>query len=377
MRNRDDREVIIWDGNRLSMPTQRQFHAAVQEVRGERMMTVPSAAEEIAPLIDTGDWAASRALIGAEIERRRTRSSARRGRDNVLNAEVQLWWLDEWTRTDGLYGVRELNDSEVERYERLIEHVPIEGFAGATDRESVITLPDAQIVCETIAIDARLLLTHDPNTIRPAQLLRWTRALAEAGYISLAKVVEEADEANERWVEETPEDMLLATIVCAWPEETDTGSAGVKTRIDELLKRLALAGLKDTSAKLDELVAATNNLAELVERANDELPVEMRNAERRSPYVSWTGAQERPRGQPFSVVWTGKVLMLVHRSLNGTEHKWGQWTRSELDEMERFLAARHINVAGLPEPRGSAGGGFVAGMNITIDGLERTMTREN
>ena len=135
-------------------------------------------------------------------------------------------------------------------------------------------------MCETIAIDARLLLTHDPNTIRPAQLLRWTRALAEAGYISHAKVVEEADEANERWVEETPEDMLLATIVCAWPEETDAGSAGVKTRFDELLKRLALAGLKDTSAKLDELVAATNNLAELVERANDELPVEMRNAER-------------------------------------------------------------------------------------------------
>ena len=89
MRNRDDREVIIWDGNRLSMPTQRQFHAAVQEVRGERMMTVPSAAEEMAPLIDTGDWAGSRALIDAEIKRRRTRSSARRGRDNVLNAEVQ------------------------------------------------------------------------------------------------------------------------------------------------------------------------------------------------------------------------------------------------------------------------------------------------
>ena len=151
----------------------------------------------------------------------------------------------------------------------------------------------------------------------------------------------------------------------------------MKTRIDELLKRLARAGLKDTSAKLDELVATTNNLGELIERANDELPVEMRNAERRSPYVSWTGEQERPRGQPFSVVWTGKVVMLVHRSLNATEHKWGQWKRSELDEMERFLAARHINVASLPEPRGSPGGGFVAGMNVTIDGLERAITREN
>lgn len=339
------------------------------------MMTVPSAAEEMAPLVDTSDWTGSRALIGAEVERRRRRSDARRGRDNVLNAEVQLWWLDEWTRTDGLYGVRELNERELTRYERLIEHVPIEGFAGTTDRESVSTLPDAQIVCETIAIDARLLLTHDPKTIRPAQLLGWTRALAEAGYISHAKVIEEADDANQRWIEETPEDMLLATIVCAWPQETNAGSTGVKSRIKELLERLTRAGLEGTSKKLQELVAATNNLAELIDRVNDELPVEMRNAERRSPYVSWTGAQEQPRTEPFSVVWTGEALMLVHRSLNSTEHEWGRWTRNNLDEMERFLAERHINVAGLPKPQESAGGEFVAEMNLTIDNLERTMIR--
>lgn len=236
-------------------------------------------------------------------------------------------------------------------------------------------LPDAHILCETIATDARLL-THDPNTIRPAQLFEWTRALAEGGWISHPKVVEEADEANERWGEETSEDMLLATIVCAWPQESGAGSTGVASRIDELLERLALAGLANTQQNLKGLIARTNNLGELIERANDALPVEMRNAERRSPYASCRGPQEHPRGEPFRVVCTRGVAMLVHRSLNGTEHKWGQWTRNDLDAMGRFLADRHISVADLPTPQVSGGSGFVAGMSQTIESLERSISRE-
>ena len=375
MRNRDDRDVIIWDGNRLSMPTQRQFHAAIQEVRGDRMMTVPAAAREMAPLVDTSDWDASRTLITGEIRRRLKRGRPRHGADDVLNAEVQLWWLDEWTRPDGLYGVRELDEAELQRFDELMRHVPLDGFTGATDRESLSALPDAHIVCETIAIDARLLLTHDPKTIQPAKLLRWTRALAESGYISQPKVVEEADDANVRWIEETPEDMLLGTIVCAWPQEAGAGSEGVHARIDELVERLPRAGLPRTGAELAKLVAGTNDLDATIERANAELPIQMRNAERRSPYESWKGPQEHPRGNVFSVLWTGATAMLVHRSLNGTDCKWGEWARSELSAMERFLAQRNIDVANLPRPRSDGGGGFVARMSETIDALEQTMSR--
>lgn len=373
MKKTKDRELIIWDGNRLSMPTQRQFHAAVQEVRGHRMMTVPSAAREMAPLMRPDAPDRGRAAIVEEIQDRRRRGQGRTGIDNILNAEVQLWWLDEWARPDGLYGVRELTDAEQDRYEKFMQHVPVAGFTGATDdRDALRALPDAQIVCETLAVDGHLLLTHDPNTIKPERLLPWTRRLAEAGWISQPKVVEEADDANVRWVEETPDDMLLASIVCAWPKETDAPPGDMKENIDKLIDRLATAGLERTSTELRDLVKSTNDLHELIERTSRALPVEMRNSERRSPYRGWTGREERARGVGFQIVWTGATIRLTHRSLNGNEHRWGEWRRNELNEMEVFLAQRNILVQGLPAPSASADGGFASGMSRMIDGLEHS-----
>ena len=276
-------ELIIWDGQRLSMPIQRQYQAAIQEVRGHRVMTVPSAAEQSAPLVDTNHYDESREIIVREIERRRTQAIRRHGRDTTLDTELQLWWLEEWTRPDGLYGVRHLKETEMERYETLIEEIPLEAFTGASDRESVATAGDTQIVCETLAIDARLLLTHDTNIMRPEKLLPWTRTLAKSGYISDEKPIEEADEANERWVDETPEDMLVATIVCAWPTETEAVPTAMGDWIDTLLGKLALARLERTSRKLMTLFQEADNLADLIEKTARQGLVKMRNAERRRP----------------------------------------------------------------------------------------------
>ena len=73
-------------------------------------MTVPAAAREMVPLMRPGAPDKGRAAIADEVEERKRQGKGRTGVDNVLNAEVQLWWLDEWTRPDGLYGVRELTE---------------------------------------------------------------------------------------------------------------------------------------------------------------------------------------------------------------------------------------------------------------------------
>ena len=374
MQTRKVRELIIWDGNRLGMSTQRQFHAAVQEIRGQRVMTVTSAALEMVPLMTPDEPDKGRARIVAEIETRQQRARGRSGPDNVLNAQAQLWWLDEWARPDGLYGVRQLQPHERDRYDKLIEHIPLNGFTGAGDRSELRGHVDAQIVCETLAIDGQLLLTHDPNTIHPDMLLPWTQALAREGWISHPKVVEEADEANVRWTEETPEDMLLATIVSAWSKETDAPPTDMQERITQQLSRLALAGLPKTAARLTSIVATTNNLPQLIERTRAALPVQMRNAERRSPYTAWIGAGS-PRANQFTMQWTGTKLTLTHQSLNRNVHHWGEWTRNEFEEMERFLAERNIVITGLPAPQTSAGGGFGAAIRATIAQLDRCISR--
>ena len=216
-----------------------------------------------------------------------------------------------------------------------------------------------------------LLLTHDPNTIAPDRLQGWTKALAEHGWISHPKVIEEADTVNTQWVDETPEDMLLGTIVCAWPQETDAGPQGVKARMDELIECLPLAGLERTANVLKALVAETNALDDLIMETNARLPVRMRNAERRSPYTSWTGREERARGNEFELVWAGQELGLIHLSLTGAEHTWGSWAPSEFKKMETFLASRNIDVAGLPEPQSDGGGDFCNAIEQTVESLER------
>ena len=150
------------------MPAQREFHAAVQEVRGQRVMTVPAAAREMVPLMRPGAPDEGRAAIADEVEERKRQGKVRTGVDNVLNTDVQLWWLDEWVRPDGLYRVRELTKREQHRYEQFMQHIPGAGFTGAgEDRDVLRALPDARIVCETLAIDGHLLLNHDPNPMKP------------------------------------------------------------------------------------------------------------------------------------------------------------------------------------------------------------------
>ena len=337
-------------------------------------MTVPAAAREMVPLMRPTAPDRGRAAIAEEVAERTRQGRGRTGVDNILNAEVQLWWLDEWARPDGLYGVRELTEHEQDRYEQFMRHIPGAGFIGAgNDREVLGALPDAQIVCETLAIDGHLLLTHDTQTMKPENLFPWTRRLAEAGWISQPHVVEEADVANVRWVHQQPEDMLLGTILCAWPKEAEAGPGDIRTQIDDVIARLAAAGLPDTSTELDKLVRQnSNNLGPLVEMMNRELPVDMRNAERRSPYLSWQGPQENPRGTRFQTVWTGAVIMLLHRSMSGNVHKWAEWGRDELDAMETFLAERNIGIEGLPTPTTSSGGGFVRAIGRAIDEMEHS-----
>ena len=107
----------------------------------------------------------------------------------------------------------------------------------------------------TLAIDARLLLTHDTNIMRPEKLLPWTRTLAKSGYISDEKPIEEADEANERWVDETPEDMLVATIVCAWPTETEAVPTAMGDRIDTLLGKTRARKARTNKPEADDTVS--------------------------------------------------------------------------------------------------------------------------
>ena len=114
-----------------------------------------------------------------------------------------------------------------------------------------------------------------------------------------------------------------------------------------------------SSAQESALKAAVGNnweqFDELCDISNKGLPVEMRNAERRSPYVGWSGPEEARRRTAYTFTWTGDTMILRPESVSGRMHEWGRWSRENLKEMAEFLAARKIRVTGMPTPEDAGG----------------------
>ena len=366
----DTREQILWDSNRLGRATQRQFHAAVQEVRGERVMVSPAVASELAPRVDLENLERSITRLNEDLKVRREEKRPAKGPGGTLEIAADLWRAREWRRPDGLYGVRRLTPQEQNRKVALLDEAPRAIFTEAVTREDVLEDPDAHIVCEALAMDAVLLMTYDKNTIKKEHLALWTGALARRGVVSHPRVVRLADEVGQEWTGERPEEMLLGSMLAAWAPQAGAGPMGMRKRWEEKIAHLPAAGLGKTATALKAVVG--NNWEQfdaLCELLNKGLPVQMRNAERRSPYIGWNGPEEAPRRTEYSLTWTGDTMILTHESVSGRTHEWGRWRRKEMKEMAQFLAARNIGITGMPTPKDT--GGFTAAMERTIKEMER------
>ena len=228
-----DREHILWDSNRHGRATQRQFHAAVAEIRGERITVSPMVAKELAPQVDVLDLDLSMTVLEKELRRRREGGRRASGPGGTLEIATDLWRAREWARPDGLYGVRTLTTDEEKRKRALLEEAPLAIFTGAVTREDVMEDPDAHIICETLAMDAWLLMTHDKNTIKREPLSLWTAALARRSVVSHPNVVCIADTVTAQWTAEHPEEMLLASQLAAWPKACRCRPARPETGVGE------------------------------------------------------------------------------------------------------------------------------------------------
>ena len=332
-------------------------------------------AKELAPQVDVLDLDLSMTVLEKELRRRRDGGRKPSGPGGTLEIATDLWRAKEWARPDGLYGIRTLTTDEEARKRALLEEAPLAIFTGAVTREDVMEDPDAHIICETLAMDAWLLMTHGKNTIKREPLSLWTAALARRSVVSHPNVVCIADTVTAQWTAEHPEEMLLASQLAAWPKASAAARHGLRPAWESKLEHLAVAGLAETAAKLKATVG--NDWARfeaLAKRLEQALPVEMRNAERRSPYRGWSGPEEQSRRTQYSATWTGQALVLTHTSVSGRQHEWGRWTKGTFREMAQFLEARGIEMTGMPPAQDT--GGFARAMEHTIETLERNRGRK-
>ena len=149
--------MILVDTSELMRPTQRQLHAAWQELQGRQVLATPSVARELAPLAVDVPWMGRPS--DAENRLRAGGSRLPKRRENELRQ--QAWWGEMWADGKSPYRIVTLTPEQEELAERIRTVIDPACFPN-TDPEDIPDLGDASIVSESMALGAKLLLHDKP-----------------------------------------------------------------------------------------------------------------------------------------------------------------------------------------------------------------------
>ena len=291
--------MTLFDTTELRRPTQRKLHAAWQEIAGDKVCITGTTATELAPMA-AAPRSGPNGLSAAEDELRRLddRLSEQR-RSQLLR---QAWWATMWRSADAPFRLVELNDTQTELGNRILERIDRRCFPG-TDPDEYFEVGDPRIVCEAIVTGSKMLLTSDMRTIDRIEVNRW--AVDNAGHFGLepGPVVFDADAMLVRWSDSATGHQLLlqAALLATWPEDDNAPALEVVHRTKGHIAAMAAGEggkLRDTAGRIGNGLIHHHNPEGLVESTRQLLPSATVETDRLHPsHPSW--ARERP--QPLRV----------------------------------------------------------------------------
>ena len=239
--------LILLDTSELLRPMPRKLHAAWAEVHGRKAAMPPTVALELAPL----------AIPGSDLEGGTPAELLLQAAGSTLTnrderrLQQQVWWGQMWRDENSPYKVLNLSKEQQELTDELARRIDPKCFRNAMPAY-VAEHHDTRIVCESMALGAKMLLTSNMRSIDHARLNDWAVENGERLGVKAEPVVYEADAAMERWTQ-TPEGLerwLTAGLIACWPlEDNPPGQTVVDKTIKDVERmtrgtggRLARAG---------------------------------------------------------------------------------------------------------------------------------------
>ena len=288
-------ERYLLDTSELLRPTQRKLHSAWAEIHERKTMMPSTVAFELAPLgapdtVENGLSRAERMLRSGE----KKMPAGRR-----MEVAQQAWWGRMWREEQSPYRVIELNEEQDRLYRDLLSAIDPGCFRNANPA-FVSQHRDTQIICESIAVGATMLMTSNMRSIDRDRVNEWAVNNGERLGFSAEPVLYLADDALVGWTR-TPAELdrwLQAGLIACWPAKDDAPS-------DEVVKR-AIAGVERmTSGGGGKLPGAGRLLVEglrqhadpdgLVERTRRLLPSATIRTDREHPtYPQAPGPAKEP-----------------------------------------------------------------------------------
>jgi len=113
---------LLWDTSTLRKGLQRQVFSSLVEMTGSRILIVEQTARELARLVDPRAPAEGLKILYAGFENPTPIEHLLVYRaDPRTTIQHQIWWGEEFARTDGLYHTMVLNKEGTARYDLLMD----------------------------------------------------------------------------------------------------------------------------------------------------------------------------------------------------------------------------------------------------------------
>lgn len=279
-------ERYLLDTSELLRPTQRKLHSAWAEIHGRKTMMPPTVALELAPLgvPDTVENGLSRA------ERMLLPGGKKMPAGRRMEVAQQAWWGRMWREEQSPYRVIVLDEEQDRLYRNLLRVIDPGCFRNANPA-FVSEHRDTQIICESIAAGATMLMTSNMRSIDRVRVNEWAINNGDRLGFAAEPVLYLADDALLGWTRSDTERerWLQAGLIACWPAKDNAPN-------DEVLRR-AISGVERmTRGTGGKLPGAGRLLVEglrqhldpegLVERTRQMLPSATIRSDREHPTQS-------------------------------------------------------------------------------------------
>ena len=286
--------MIVVDTSELRRPVQRKLHAAWWELKGQQVLATPTVAAELAPLGADPTGVNGRSAADVVLETAGPETSERRRAEVAL----QAWWATMWRSPESPYRIVPLTLEQEELTERLLEKIDRRCFP-TTDPVDIDRSGDARIVCETVAVGAKMLLTSNMRTIDRTEVNRWTVENGDTLGFKPEPVLFQADVTFVTWIEDPAklERWIQAGLIACWPQGDDTPAMTVIDRTLEgigAMSRGSGGKLQEAAARLINGLEQHEDPEELVERTRARFPSATIETDRFHPTYPHRGGTATP-----------------------------------------------------------------------------------
>ena len=273
----------LLDTSELLRPLPRKLHTAWAEIHERKTAMSPTVAQEFAP-----EGRRTRAFDGVSAAERMLRQNdGTLTRRDETRLRIQGWWARMWRDETSPYLLAELTNEEDRLATELARQIDPKCFPAARPGY-VSDHRDTQIICESLALRATVLLTSNMRTIDHERVNEWAVANGDRLGFRPAPVVYQADETLLRWTDNAAEleRWLQAGLMACWPSRDDAPAVEVVNKtIGEVGRMASGTGgrLRNAGVRLVETLRDHPDREGLVERTRALLPSAPIESDREHP----------------------------------------------------------------------------------------------